>query len=358
MMRLIGGLGLGVLALACVVSGCSSSDDGAKSDAGIAFEELPDELVKSTCQLLERCGGALTAVYLPNEECTTLQGRMFTDSDYPALKAAVADGRVVYHPTAARACLDAIANGGCDVLLGGLPKVCDDTIEGTTELDGECTVDGECGATRFCDADGACPGKCSERRGAGSGCGGDYACGKGLICAPDGTCAAPLPKGSACDEGGVQCAAGSFCFGATADTRGRCEDVSSLFTTNEGQSCDIAKGPLCSLELVCAPGSGTSGTCKKASDLGESCEPAFPDGCGGDAYCQLQDATSGTCVALPAAGETCAQVFGPQCQPFARCVNGTCRNLQRLGGNCEDDSMCYSDHCVGSVCKSKDACSR
>ena len=46
-----------MLALACVVSGCSSSDDGAKSDAGIAFEELPDELVKSTCQLLERCGG-------------------------------------------------------------------------------------------------------------------------------------------------------------------------------------------------------------------------------------------------------------------------------------------------------------
>ncbi|MEZ4375232.1 MAG: hypothetical protein R3B07_30755 [Polyangiaceae bacterium] len=358
MLRLLSGLGATAVALGLLAVGCSSSDDAGSGDAGIPFEDLPAELTASICQLLSGCGAELTGVYVPNEDCEQLQERIFSDGDYPALAAGVADGSVVYHPTAARACLDAIANGQCDVLLGGLPKVCDDTIEGTTALGGDCNVDAECGSTRYCDAASSCPGKCTERGAAGAPCGGDFACGSGLVCAPAGTCAAPLAKGSACNEGGVPCAAGAFCFGATADVPGRCEDVDSLFTTHEGQACDISGGPLCTLDLTCVPSGGTAGTCQKFSTLGQSCVPAFPDGCGDSAYCLLESADAGTCTELPAAGQPCAQALGPQCQPYARCVNGTCRNLQRLGGSCETDSMCYSGNCDANVCKSKDACSR
>ncbi len=357
-MRLVWGFGTASLVLGLSASGCSSSDDGASGDAGIPFEELPGELMTATCKLLENCGAELSRLYLPNEECTTLQERAFLDSDFPALAAAVEQGRVVYHPTAARACLDAIANGQCDVLVGGLPEICEEAIEGATPLGGECTVDAECGSTRYCNASATCPGACAERGGEGASCASDEACGRGLICGPGGACTSPLPRGSACEDGGAPCAAGSFCFGSGPGAPGRCEDASTLFTTNEGQSCDISNGPLCNPELVCVPSSGSAGSCERPSKLGESCVVAFPDGCGSDGYCQIGGDGSGTCVELPAAGEPCAQVLGPQCQPFARCVSGTCRNLQRLGGNCEDDTMCYSGNCDGNVCKSTDACSR
>lgn len=357
MLRLACRLGFASLTLGVLASGCSSSDDSKPGDPGIPFEDLPAELTTAVCQLLAGCGAELTAVYLPNEDCETLQQRIFVDSDYPGLAAAVDAGRVVYHPTAARACLDAIANGSCDALLGGLPKVCDDTIEGTIPLGAACTVDAECGSSRYCDASTACPGKCAERGSSGAPCVEDSACGRGLVCTPAGTCATPIAKGAACDEKGAPCVAGAFCFGATADTQGRCSDVDTLFTTNEGQACDVASGPLCSLDLTCVPTGGTSGTCEEPSSLGQGCAAAFPDGCGSDAHCELGTDGTGTCVALPGAGEPCAQVFGPQCKPFARCVNGTCRNLQRLGGNCEADIMCYSGNCDASVCKSTDACS-
>ncbi len=337
---------------------CSSGDSGAQAATEIAFVDFPAELTKASCALYDRCGGAIAQAFNGAEDCVVLSQKALQDGEFAAVEGAVRSGSVIYHPTRARECLDAIADGACDVLTGGLPVGCDAALEGTIELGGDCRVDAECGSQNFCDAGASCPGKCAPRGSAGASCSGEFACGRGLVCGPDAQCTEPIALGASCNERGAPCVAGSFCFGETQAAPGRCTNAETLFTTNQGQACTLATGPLCQPGLSCVADTAGTASCRAEVNMGEACQFGFPDPCGADAYCLADGSGAGTCTVLPDAGQPCAASAGPPCRPYARCDNGVCRNMQRLGGSCGQPDTCYSGRCDDGICQPTNACHR
>lgn len=337
---------------------CSSGDSGEKANAAIPFADFPAALTEATCALYDRCGGALAKAFSGAEECVVLSERALQDGEFGAIESAVEAGRVIYHPAQARGCLDAIVDGPCDVLTGGLPIECDATVEGGVGIGEDCRVDAECGSQNFCDAEASCPGKCAPRGGEGATCSGEFGCARGLVCGPTGQCTTPTALGAECTESGAPCVAGAFCFGETEAAPGRCSSAETLFTTNEGQACTLATGPLCQPGLSCVADDAGAAICRTEVGPGAACQFGFPDICSAGEYC-LADATgAGTCTPLPDAGQPCASSAGPPCRPYARCDNGTCRNMQRLGGSCGHPDTCYSGRCDDGTCQATDACNR
>jgi hypothetical protein len=107
-------------------------------------------------------------------------------------------------------------------------------------------------------------------------------------------------------------------------------------------------------------------SCAARVGSGEACRLAFPDQCPEDEYCNLTPAgvmlgvVDSTCVPRPAAGEPCGGLNSDVCAANARCNPGAdsndCKALTEIGGGCNVDAVCYSDHCVDGTCASANSC--
>ncbi|MFW5920506.1 MAG: EB domain-containing protein [Polyangiales bacterium] len=65
----------------------------------------------------------------------------------------------------------------------------------------------------------------------------------------------------------------------------------------------------------------------------------------------------GTCTPLPTDGEACVDgAIFRNCAGGHACVEGTCRQMRRIGGDCEADEQCYSGNCDGGTCAEAPLC--
>ena len=158
-----------------------------------------------------------------------------------------------------------------------------------------------------------------------------------------------------------------FCLGEDEDQGqpGNCRTIDEAFSRGAGEPC-LVDAPLCQAALRCViegvdttTGSITA-RCGSPVASGAACKIAIPDMCQSGEYCAVAaNALDGTCTRKPGAGSPCiARGNDPPeiCAPGTRCDGGQCRPRQKLGGSCQADAVCYSDHCSGGSCASAGAC--
>jgi hypothetical protein len=265
-------------------------------------------------------------------------------------------------------------------------------LDGTVVVGGDCSSNAECkGTDTYCKSSGQCPGSCAPRESAGGPCSANDDCQPALNCGrrcastgeacsrnndcPDqncervGRCFAPAGAGDRC-EGATEprCGDGLFCLGAENDSgqSGNCRTIDEAFSSTTGERCYFGGAPLCSGNLRCiVQGIDTTTgsiqtSCGPAVSSGAACKIAIPDMCPADEYCAVpRDALDGRCTRRPAAGSPCAtQGSDPPsiCARGLACDGGQCRQRQRLGGSCQEDSGCYSNYCASGACVSSNGC--
>ena len=348
--------------LLSVIAGCG----GSSTAATVPIEDLPAEAAQIYCDQLAACAGEAMADFLPfGDDCVEQFTNALTDGTLEQWKAAIEAGTVEYHADAAQACLDALDAMGCDLFGNRGPEICEDALDGNVPLGEDCGIDDECDGEAFCLIEAACPGTCSERLGESAACTDDSNCQDGLTCQRR-TCLAQAGAGDSCGgPGGSECEVGLLCLGEDGDTPGTCTDADEIFTEAEGASCNVQAGPLCSGDLSCVVTSvvGPTFECQAGLDSGADCTLGFPDPCPDGEYCSGLDIGSGdidgTCEALPAAGEACADtLFGDSCAEYLRCDPEalTCTAVERIGGDCDSDTGCYSDVCYSGSCVAPALC--
>lgn len=359
---------LGLGAAACG----GSSDDGVSTGKNVPIEDVPKLYAGAACNAYESCvSPALLKVYLNGESCDTNVETTIAD-ELPRIKQGIADGKIVYDGTKVEACMAALEALGCS--LDEEPAECVAAINGTVAVGGDCEMDAEClGPGTYCKVDASCPGKCANKELAGATCDRNDNCAAGLQCSEDTQkCFVPAKKGEACGGGGTapDCGPGTFCIGSDDDGKkpGTCMDSAEAFSGKQGDACFFGGKPACSADLFCVV-SGidtTTGTlqtkCDVAFGAGAACKPAIPDACPADQYCKITTPPfDGTCTPKPAAGEPCGKGLGDDppniCAPNTRCDGGTCRPRQHLGGQCQEDAVCFSENCVSGGCAPAGGCS-
>jgi hypothetical protein len=355
------------LAVACGGNDASNGNDaGAGGDgngeSGVSLEELPAAYSAAACQAFTSCAGDLLGIFRPGEDCLKTT-RVTIEEGLASLGEAVDAGRVVYHPSLVQACLDEVADGGCDSLSRREPASCRAALEGTVATDGDCTLDAECAGERYCKLGGECPGKCAPYEPAGSACASTDNCQSGLKCDDNGHCVAPSQAGEACKQGEPDCSDGLLCLGddAAAKTPGKCYTIAEALSGKLDDPCAL-DGSLCAAGYACEITSvdPISGHCVATREAGASCHAAFPDECPTDQYCLLgaNPLEAGTCTAKPGAGEPCGKALGAAsiCAPYARCDDGVCRDIAHAGEDCHANDTCYSAHCVDGACVTGNSC--
>lgn len=349
---------ISVVSLVVVACGGSSEDGGGGKT--LSIEDLPAEYAKAQCGLYKKCFGDVFGLFSKGEDCETLTKTRVESSSLGQLAAGVAAGKIKYDGAKAADCLAEIAARSCDALAQRTSEACDLAAEGSVAAGESCDYDFDCVGSLYCKFDSACPGKCSERQPAGAGCKRDDDCQDGLVCGgATQACVKPGAVGDACG-GGVapECAPTLTCAGASAATQtaGKCKAFSDVFSGGPGSACSFKELNLCTADQSCVfEGTPpTNGACAKKVASGAACKRAsIPSACPAGEYCDGGAASAdGTCKALPGAGEPCATELGDQvCAPYTRCDAGTCVALQNNGGPCKSDQACYSETCVGGVCK-------
>ncbi len=364
-MRRMGGL-VGFLAVGAAVA-CGSTSDGGSGGGGVPLEDIPARFADASCKAVRACFGGAYDALLGGESCEG-SAMAAVDDLIGDLKRRIDDGKLTYDGKAVDACLAAIEARGCG--FTDEPEACEAVFEGAVAAGGDCGASEECVAEHYCKASGACPGKCAPLEGAGGRCTHDDDCRDGLACSEGGECQAPAASGDRC--GGAsdpECAPGLICVGADeeAQTSGNCRALDELLSGKEGDDCDPLSGPLCGAGLSCVfegfdETTGTLlATCAKKLAAGADCNIGFPDPCPSDEFCAAETMMlSGTCEKRPGAGSPCAS--GPfsdapdTCAPNTRCDGGSCRERQKIGGSCETDDVCLSEHCVGGKCAPAGGC--
>jgi hypothetical protein len=254
---------------------------------------------------------------------------------------------------------------------------CRDMFEGRVQSGQPCYRSEQCIGDAYCHREArACPGRCSERKPAGSQCtasdqcspgngvsscrspagggvcarnehlraGAQEACGAlsgaddevtgcedGLFCdmsaagSSIGVCRAPIEAGATCDDELDACVLGAVCSGQ--DDVKRCNAVelraegTPCGSPEDASFCDVSRGLSCDLasRLCVALGDGSAGTRCSSGDLIAvfSCDPGL--------YCELE---THTCVPQSPLGGPCG--FGGQCS------EGSCDIA--MGGVCRENS--------------------
>jgi hypothetical protein len=346
--------------------GGAGSAGSAGSGPTVPLEDVPDMLIGLQCEMLMECAEELIQIYMPGVDCETMFGLQFRDSDWFNIEKGINEGRIIYHGDKAQDCIDAWRELQCDVFESRQPPVCEETLEGTVEQGGYCIIHAECIGNHYCKADGACPGNCAPRESEGSPCGDDDACKDGLYCDPMLGCARYGKENSPCGGGQhPECALGTFCFGATDTSSGLCRPFEEVFAGGLDDSCNLDGGPLCKAGLSCVIATNPSGppgsTCREKVGLNAPCGFGLPSQCPPTQYCDANvnlGVLEGKCVPLPGEGAPCVS-WAPiqQCMPYHVCDEaGLCREMQRIGGPCSVDGVCYSEHCDGQSCAPNSAC--
>lgn len=351
---------VGWLAVAC---GGSDTTDGGDAETGVTLEELPAKYGAALCDVFSSCAGDLLAIFRPGEDCSKTTQVTVEESLSP-LKAAIDAGRIKYHPSRVQACLDDLTAAGCDQLDRREPASCRAAVEGTIAEGDECTIDAECAGEQFCKVGDACPGKCAAFAAAGEACLSNDHCKSGLACDDNGHCVAPARLDELCKQGEPDCGPGLLCLGddATAKTPGRCFTVGDALAGKLGDACAFGDGTLCAIDYACEIRSVAplSGECVAKVAANAECHAAIPDECPVDQYCKLgaNPLDPGVCTDKPSAGERCTKglVDANVCAPYARCDDGTCRDIAHAGEDCHADETCYSGRCVDGACVTGSSC--
>jgi len=353
-------------ALLAASAGCgSTSEDGLTTD-NVSLDEAPPLYAKAYCDLLRRCWGDLLPIILPGEDCEQLVETRVSD-EFARVEQAIAAGKVRYDGTKVRACLDKLKTAGCT--NPAEPPECIAASDGTVPEGGECSMSVECaGGATYCQTDGTCPGRCVPLETAGGTCRRDADCAPTLKCSETTQrCFVPAAVGEACEAGAPACQEGIFCIGSDNDAgrQGQCRTLTDGFSVGAGEAC-LQTAPFCEPSLRCvvesfnqATGTGVT-RCAQPVASGAPCQLAYPDVCPGDQYCAVASgALTGRCTAKPGNGQPCARrttTEEPVCAPGTRCDAGTCRQLQRLGGSCQSNNVCYSGNCINNGCAPSGAC--
>lgn len=200
-------------------NGGTSGSGGTSGGGDVPLEQFPTRIAAAACRIeFECCSEADRAdnpfIGSTEAECRTNYGALFTLL-VPTVSASVAGGRVRYDADAMGRCLDALDAAGCS------PSVADVSCEGAfvplVRSGGACAQDMEC-------IDSTCLGETGDVD-------------------PDGTCGAPLPNGTYCEDDS-DCASGYCPFNCEA----RLPNGSTCSFDEECESdhCDLDA-------YVCAP---------------------------------------------------------------------------------------------------------
>lgn len=360
--------------------GGTTGDGGMNTGGSLTIDQLCTSVGPAYCKYLVRCG-----LYATEAGCMNAFGTQFLQGDCaPAEKAALKDGRVVFHGDRAKSCLDFIANTAtCESFFGATTEDCETTFEGKVTTNGTCYSSSECVAGNDCSATNlTCPGQCTAivYRGAGEALmGPDDACqdelypyngSTGAVCqayvAVGGSCA-PINGGfnnqycvdtAYCDSSdicqakktqGQPCSSSSSeCAGTLQCMNGTCQKLVGLNGT-----CSSSSGLQCQGDLYCdvAPGM-TAGACKDRGAQGASC---LHDGyCEQGFFCNGENlsttpAMPGVCTATLTTGAPCNG--NAECNSANYCGNtNTCAAKKPLGGACMDTEECSDGSCDNGIC--------
>ncbi|HEY6078133.1 MAG TPA: Dickkopf N-terminal cysteine-rich domain-containing protein [Polyangiaceae bacterium] len=349
------------MAVALSLLGACGGDDGDAGPTGVPLEELPESYAAALCEAYVGCYGTLYAIFRPGEECVknlTVQ----LQEELATLPHAVESGSIVYDGVAAQACLDEIAAGGCETLDQRASATCQAVFVGSAAEDADCELDEECEAGLYCSIGDTCPGTCTPLEAAGRACKANSQCKSGLTCGTTGLCVAPAKLGEPCKQGEPDCSGGSICLGDSAanSTPGECVAVDDAFSGEAGDACNFTElcvaGLSCEITSIVMP---LSGSCVVQVDADGPCHPALPDECPDDQYCQIDSLFDGTCTPRPEAGMPCAKGIGATadvCAAYARCEEGTCREIATAGEGCTENDTCYSGRCQDGACVAGTGC--
>lgn len=367
---------LAVLATtAAALTACGSGDEFVSQhteDTGVPLSEVPALYAEAACNALEDCAGPLLELLLNGEDCETVTRRALED-ELPGLEQGVEDGIIEYDGTKVTSCLEDLEALGCQVVTTRHIDSCEEALRGTLPEGDDCESSAACEPGTYCQTESSCPGQCVELERAGGDCSVDDQCQDGLVCGDSGSCERPAEDGDDCQAGNADCAPGLVCIGADEDagTAGKCQPVEDAFTGQVGDECGLLGLSLCDPDLACAFSLTTSITnllateCKEPVDEDEACQLAIPDECPSDQYCQPESpggtlSLAGVCTDRPSEGQACGTPFFSTtpsiCSAYSRCVDGTCVQLERAGGSCDDDIACYTHNCVGGKCEPQGIC--
>lgn len=342
---------LGMVCTCVAITGCGDDDGG-----GPTVAELPPLLASAICDVFVECFGPGTPKDLTGADCVTTQTAAIQDGDFQYLQDAIAAGRVVYRSDRVQACIDDITSATCAAIgVGSLPESCSEAVAGTLEEGDLCGLDEECAGETYCRMNAACPGTCTAVGAVNEACVEDDHCARGLGC-NGGVCTAPASAGEACG-GGTEppCILGTLCSDE-GTTPGTCVAIVDIFSAGAGDPCSLDDQELCGEGLVCAA-TLTNGVpsfeCEATVAAGAACKLAVPDQCPPGQFCDVNPSTStftSTCKPLPLDGQTCT-TFQNQCAARHECgLDQRCHAVNRIGGECEVDSHCSSEHCDDGTC--------
>jgi len=344
---------LGVFAVIGGFVGCgSTSGDDETTALPIPLSDFPSAYADATCGTYEACWGPILDLLLAGEDCLQTAQTAISD-ELSRIEQAVQDGKVKYDGAKLQACLDAVKARGCG--LGGEPPECTAAIDGTVALGQPCSMNLECaGGDTYCRTTTTCPGTCERKENAGAACTGNDDCAAGLRCS-DTTqlCFVPAGAGDRCGGGTApDCEPGLFCLGEDADAgqEGNYRSIAEAFSGTVGEACILNSTPFCEPDLRCVVDAVNATTgeittrCSAPVASAAACKTAYPDMCPVDQYCAVPaNQLNGVCTARPGNGQPCAQRGNDTfCAPGTRCDGGTCRSLQKLGGACQTNDVCYS----------------
>lgn len=361
-------LGLFVcVAMGLSVACGSSGDDLRGSPQPLPIDELPARYAQAVCDSVRACWGDVFTILTGGESCED-NAETAVSEELGRLEEAIASGKVKYDGTRAEACFAEVAARGCSD--AGEPAACTEALDGTVAVGGECASSFECtGGDTYCKSEGTCPGRCAPRENAAGPCSTNDDCQPGLRCdRAIGRCFSPAGAGDRCGGGSEpECGAGFFCLGEDSDKGqpGNCRTFQEAFSGDSGEGC-LVDTPLCKANLRCivegvdtATGNITT-RCGPPVGSGAACKIAIPDMCPIDEYCAVPpEALDGRCTKKPGAGAACAARGDdpPEiCASGTRCDGGQCRLRQKLGGSCQADAVCYSEHCRNGGCASASSC--
>jgi hypothetical protein len=228
------------------------------------------------------------------------------------------------------ACADEVTHRSCDdVRHGNQAAACRRIVfePGTLPDGAPCNRSNQC-ASNYCPF--MCGSTCSAKPGVGAPCG---TCDDDLVCAPNKTCAVPVPPGGDCDDG-HPCQSDLFCL------HGTCTSL-----VREGATCDPkasstdpavrAQSTTSTCEWMTEGLGCYSGKCTRTQGVGDGEACGWISGvyhdCSASGFCSTS--TPSECLPHAEDGATCNDSVGPHCMPPALCQNGRC--VIRRGGVCE-----------------------
>lgn len=342
-------LALGTL----LATGCPSTSSG-----DIPADQFGAEFGAAACDAVEACAGPVVSdvFFSAQGGCDAAFVATYRNALLPLVNQGVARGTIVYSPSAARACLDALEANPCTLTNNGAAAVaCQDVWQGTQPAGGACSLNEECGVDQFCAFNMACPGACQARRTSGQTCVEERHCAAGLTCT-DGMCVAPPMAGVAC-EGLGGCSLGLICSG------GQCRQSSEVLIANEGQACHLQMGPLCREGLSCVVdmvgAGGATYVCRAPAAAGAECRLGLPAQCPVGQACSETNLMrldfDGICAPAPSTeGAACDTITG--CATGFRCTDAACVRVRENGDTCTGGGQCASGVCTGGVCVAPTLC--